>query len=112
VYWIVALLFALIVAVFAIQNAAVVNIRFLSWQFQNISLVLVILGSTAVGALLFFILGTIKQVTMTLKLRDAEGKIRKLEAQLKELQEQQQKVECPEHEQGMLETDSNQTTAE
>lgn len=87
VYWITALLFALLVSIFAIQNAEVVNIRFLGWQFQNISLVLVILGSASAGALLLFILGTIKQLSLALKLKEAEGKIRKLENQLKELQE-------------------------
>lgn len=87
VYWITALLFALIVAIFAIQNAEVVNIRFLGWQFQNISLVLVILGSASAGALFLFILGTIKQLSLALKLKEAENKIRKLENQLKELQE-------------------------
>lgn len=107
------MLFALIVAVFAIQNAEVVNIRFLTWQFQNISLVLVILGSAAIGALLLFILGTIKQVSMTLKLKDAEGKIRKLENQLKELQELQereQKEKALEQRQIHSEMDSNQAT--
>ncbi|NLC77844.1 MAG: LapA family protein [Clostridia bacterium] len=99
VYWIVAFIFALIVAVFAIQNAEVVNIRFLRWQFESISLVLVIIGSAAVGAFLFFILGTIKQVTMTLRLKEAEGKIRKLESQLAELQQQQQKEEAATEEQ-------------
>jgi len=86
VYWVTALLFALMVAVFAVQNAETVNIRFLYWQFHDISLVLVILGSAAVGALLLFVLSTIKQVSLVLKLKDAENKIRKLENQLKELQ--------------------------
>ncbi|HHW08115.1 MAG TPA: LapA family protein [Clostridia bacterium] len=86
VYWVTALLFALMVAVFAVQNAETVNIRLLYWQFQDISLVLVILGSAAVGALLLFILGSIKQFSLMLRLKEAENKIRKLENQLKELQ--------------------------
>lgn len=93
VYWITALLFALIVAIFAIQNAEVVNIRFLGWQFQNISLVLVILGSASAGALFLFILGTIKQLSLVLKLKEAENKIRKLEHQLKELKETKPQVD-------------------
>lgn len=112
VYWIVALLFALMVAIFAIQNAEVVDIRFLGWQFQNISLVLVILGSTAIGALLLFILGTIKQVPMTFKLKEAEGRIRKLESQLKELQEQLQQAETPVQEHILGEDEINQITVD
>lgn len=107
VYWITALLFALIVAIFAIQNAEVVNIRFLGWQFQNISLVLVILGSASAGALFLFILGTIKQLSLVLKLKEAENKIRKLEHQLKELKETKPQVDPEELE----EVSQNSTTS-
>jgi uncharacterized integral membrane protein len=59
-YLVVALIFALLVASFAIQNTALVVIRFLFWEAQ-LSLVLVILGSVAAGALLLFFLSLIKQ---------------------------------------------------
>lgn len=87
-YWIVALFFALLVAVFALQNAEAVDIRFLAWQFKDISLVLVIFGSAVIGALFLFLVSTIKQLTMVLKMRDAEGKIRKLEKELTHLKEE------------------------
>ena len=56
-YWILALVFALIVAIFAIQNASLVDIRFLNWEFADISLVLVILGSAVIGAVIIFYFG-------------------------------------------------------
>ena len=50
-YLIFALLLALLVAIFAVQNAERVTIDFLVWTFQT-SLVIVILVSAGVGALL------------------------------------------------------------
>ena len=52
-YLVSALIFALLVAIFAIQNTTVVVINFLMWEFHT-SLVLVILGSALLGALLYF----------------------------------------------------------
>jgi lipopolysaccharide assembly protein A len=47
----VALSLAILIAVFALQNTFPVTIQFLFWEYQT-SLVLVILGSTAIGAAL------------------------------------------------------------
>jgi len=60
-YLITALVFALLVAVFAIQNTETVVIQFLAWSF-SISLVLVILGSAAVGALVLYLFSLVKQI--------------------------------------------------
>lgn len=45
----VALTLAILIAVFALQNTFPVTIQFLLWEYHT-SLVLVILGSTAIGA--------------------------------------------------------------
>ena len=50
-YLVLALVLATLVAIFAVQNAQEVNIRFLVWTFQS-SVVVVILISLGVGALL------------------------------------------------------------
>jgi uncharacterized integral membrane protein len=47
----VALSLAILIALFALQNTFPVTIQFLFWEYQT-SLVLVILGSTAIGAAL------------------------------------------------------------
>ncbi len=47
----VALGLAILIALFALQNTFPVTIQFLLWEYQT-SLVLVILGSTAIGAAL------------------------------------------------------------
>ncbi|MEW6574220.1 MAG: LapA family protein [Bacillota bacterium] len=64
------LLLALLVAVFAVQNATTVNIRFLAWQFKNISLAVVVLGSAAGGAFVVFILGVGREVRNAWRMRE------------------------------------------
>ncbi|HEX6988385.1 MAG TPA: LapA family protein, partial [Bacillota bacterium] len=58
-----ALLFALLIAIFAAQNAQPVEVRFLSWTWVT-SLVLVIVGSAALGVLLAGTLSLVRQVSM------------------------------------------------
>ncbi|TDA64470.1 MAG: DUF1049 domain-containing protein [Clostridia bacterium] len=50
------LVFALLVAIFAVQNAGTVDLHFLGWDFPGISLAYVILASLIAGGLLVFIL--------------------------------------------------------
>ncbi|MCL8207651.1 MAG: LapA family protein [Actinomycetia bacterium] len=49
--WLGVLGFALVVAVFAVQNAGPVPIRFLWWTAPGVSLAVVILGAALFGAL-------------------------------------------------------------
>lgn len=82
-----ALVFALMVAVFAVSNANEVIIRF-PWGNYPISQALVILGSAAIGSVVVLMLGIFSQVKRTIKMWEYQGKIKKLEKELKELKEQ------------------------
>lgn len=82
-----ALLFALVVAIFATQNATPVPIRFLIWSFPETSLVLIILGSVLLGAIIVGILGVVKQVSVGIRLREANGKVRRLEEEARTREE-------------------------
>ncbi len=73
-----AIVFALIVAVFAVQNTEKMTIYFLLWQVKEVSKVIVILASTAAGALVMALMGF---MWMYKKIRY----IRLLEAELIEL---------------------------
>lgn len=92
VYLILALIFAILVAAFAIQNTAVVTVHFLFWQ-GSISLVLVILGSVAAGALIFFVLGLIKQIAYGKERREL---VREKERLTGRLAEQKRELEAAE----------------
>ena len=77
VYLIAAIIFALIVAIFAVQNTEKMAIYFLFWQVNEVSKVIIILASTALGALVMLCLGfmwSYKKIKL----------IRLLEAELKE----------------------------
>ncbi len=50
----VALMFAIVIAIFALQNTVTVHVRFLAWEYET-SLVLIILGSATLGAILTFV---------------------------------------------------------
>jgi len=85
VTYILALLFALIVAIFAIQNAQPVTVDFMFNEFQ-VSLALVILVSVFAGAIILGFLGIFRQIRTGLKTREMASKIKKLEGQLKDTQ--------------------------
>ncbi len=91
-YLILGLVFALVVAIFAVQNAQVVPISFFNWTF-GAPLSLVILGMAAAGAVLAGLAGLIKQVGLGFRLRNiraeqarTEGERKRLEEQVKALQ--------------------------
>ncbi|MCK4259757.1 MAG: LapA family protein [Halanaerobiales bacterium] len=77
-----ALIFALLVGVFAVQNNIPVDLKFFTWQF-NTSLAVIVLGGVALGALMIGILGLIVQIKSKIQIRALKGKIKVLERQLK-----------------------------
>jgi len=81
-YFILGLLFALLVAIFALQNPEPVDIDFLVWHFNAISKVLIILVSTAVGALVVVLLGFSWQFRRYLYVRRLEGEAEGLKKEL------------------------------
>ncbi len=81
-----ALIFALLVGVFAVQNNIPVDLKFFTWQF-NSSLAVVVLGGVALGALMIGILGIIGQVKAKIQIRALKGKLKGLEKQLNSKEE-------------------------
>lgn len=82
VYFAVAVGFALLVAVFAIQNPEPVTIRLLFWQFSAVPEVLLILVSTASGALVALLLGLFWNIGKFMHIRRLEGEIRDAKNQM------------------------------
>ncbi|HZX47148.1 MAG TPA: LapA family protein [Clostridia bacterium] len=81
--YVMALLFALMVAIFALLNAQPVTVDFIYDEFQ-ISLALVILVSAFAGAVILGFLGIFRQVKESFKSREMNARIKNLEEQLKE----------------------------
>lgn len=90
-YIIIGLIFALLVAAFAVQNATKVDIRFLLWEFKGISLALVVLGAAAGGALIVFILGVGRELRHTLRVRELSHQNLKLSQRVSKLETEREK---------------------
>lgn len=84
-YLFLAFVFALFVAIFAIQNSLAVTVAFLSWSFQT-SLVIVILGAATLGALAVIFLAVPMQIQARWSLKRAKQRQGELEAELKTVQ--------------------------
>ncbi|MGF7185361.1 putative integral membrane protein [Desulfitispora alkaliphila] len=91
VYLVVALVLALGVAAFAVQNTAPVSIYFLLWHFKDISLVLVILGSAALGAFSVLMAGMIKQLKQVSKVKELQAENKRLKQELDEKSQVEEK---------------------
>lgn len=79
---VVALLFSLLVAIFAIVNNELVSVNLL-FRTVDISAVLLILGSAAAGAIIMTFLSLVRHVRVGFEVRDLKKKIRHLEDELK-----------------------------
>lgn len=84
-----ALVCALLVAIFAVQNAGKVAVGFLVWRFE-ISLALVILGSTLLGAVFVFLLGLVQQISRGRQMKEYRNRIKELENRLADLAEKEE----------------------
>jgi putative membrane protein len=80
-----SLLFALVVALFAMQNSSTIQVSFLTWEITT-SVALVTLGAAALGALVVGLLGSVKQFGQGLKIRNLQGRIKRMQEEINSLQ--------------------------
>jgi len=69
---VVALVFAVGIAVFAVQNTAPVEVAFLLWRAQGVAASVVVLVAAALGAGMALLLGAAREVQLRWRLR-AQG---------------------------------------
>lgn len=86
------LLFFLAVAIFFVQNVVPVDVRFMGWVFRT-TLNYVSLVATAAGALFALALTLTRSVRSSLKVWEAQGKVRRLQGELKAAREAQRKLQ-------------------
>lgn len=77
------LILAMIVAIFSIQNSGEAVVKFISWQLQS-SLVVVILISTALGAIMAIFLSLPGTFRLRMRMREQAQRIAELEQQLQQ----------------------------
>ena len=100
-YLSVAIIFALIVAIFTVQNTEKMTIYFLFWQVKEVSKVIVILASTASGALVMLCLGfmwSYKKIRyihlLEAELRELKKKIENNNTDKEPVVEDRQQAQC------------------
>ncbi|TAK24413.1 MAG: DUF1049 domain-containing protein [Chloroflexota bacterium] len=64
-----ALLFAVGIAVFAVQNTTAVPVQFLGWRTDAVAASVLVLLSAALGAVVTLLLGAAREVRLRLRLR-------------------------------------------
>lgn len=78
---ILALVFAFLIALFAVQNSIIVNVSLMMWNIEA-SLVLVILGAASLGFLTALSLQLYSQMKLRYQLYKAKAHIKQLEEEL------------------------------
>lgn len=78
------LILAAAIAIFAIQNSGEAVVKFIWWQFQS-SLVVIVLISTAFGAIMAILLSLPGAFRLRTRLREQSQKVVELEQLLREL---------------------------
>ena len=86
VYLFTALILAVLVATFAVQNAVPVTVRFLAWNFES-SLVVVILLAAGVGAFASALVSLPQAIRAWSRLRQRETEVARLAGQVRVLED-------------------------
>ena len=88
--WIAGLFFAIVIAVFALQNTAPVTVRFLTFALEGVALALVILVSAALAAGATMLLGLARNVRHSTEVKELRHEIADRETQIAHLHAQPQ----------------------
>jgi uncharacterized integral membrane protein len=87
-----ALVFAIAVALFAVQNTTPVAVNFLWFQVPQLAVSVLVLLCTFMGALLTILVGTGRELRRALTLRSLRGQIASRDTRIKELEDQIQQA--------------------
>ena len=87
VYWIAALAFGILVAIFAVQNSMPITIGFLWLSMENVAVSVVILVSAALGALITGLFGLGRELRYRLRGRSSRRVVQAREQQVAELEQ-------------------------
>lgn len=78
---VISMIFAIFIAIFALQNASVMTINFL-WYKLNLSQAVVILGSALFGILIMIPFDIVKRIKNSMKVSELNSQIKKLNEEL------------------------------
>lgn len=84
---IISMIFAILIALFALQNAAVITINFL-WYKTNLSQAVVILSSALFGVLIMIPFDIAKRIKHSLKVSELNNQIKRLNDELNSIKKE------------------------
>ena len=97
--WIASLFFAVVIAVFAVQNTAPVTVSFLAWRIEAVAVSTLVLGAAALGALTTYLFGLSREIRGRLErrgsrftIRDQDALIADLRTRVRELEQENERL--------------------
>jgi uncharacterized integral membrane protein len=93
IVWIGSLFFAVLIALFAVQNISPVSVNLLFWRVESMPVAMVVLASAALGALTTYLFGLSRQVRGHFERRGHRSTIRNQEGLIEELRTQVRDLE-------------------
>ena len=81
-----ALLFSIVIAIFAVQNTTAVTVSFLTFTVQNVAVSVLVLISAALGAAAMLLFGLSREVRLRWQHRAVSQQLRTAQSRLSELE--------------------------
>jgi lipopolysaccharide assembly protein A len=91
--WIVSLFFAVVIALFAVQNTAPVTVSFLAWRVEAVAVSTLVLAAAALGALTTYLFGLSREIRGRLERRGSRSTIRDQDALIADLRTRVRELE-------------------
>ncbi len=93
IYLVLALLFGIVIAVFAVQNSTPVPISFLWMSLESVAVSVLVLVSATLGALVMFLFGLGREIRLRVSRRSSQRAVRSSEQRILELETTVQRIE-------------------
>jgi len=87
-----ALVFSIVIAIFAVQNTTAVDVQFLTLRAQSVAVSVLVLVSAALGALAMLLLGVAREVGLRWRHRAVAQQLKSANARVAELEASQPKL--------------------
>jgi putative membrane protein len=90
-----ALVFSVLIAIFAVQNTTAVDVQFLTLRAQAVAVSVLVLISAAIGALVMLLLGMAREVSIRWQHRSTSNQLKQAQARVAQLEAAQATTEAP-----------------
>jgi uncharacterized integral membrane protein len=88
-----ALVFSIVIAIFAVQNTTAVDVQFLTLRAQTVAVSILVLISAAFGAVVMLLLGSAREVSMRWKHHTVSNQLKQSQARVAQLEAAQAAAE-------------------